>query len=198
MLGVKDDDAEEAKRKEVEALFAKVCNRLDAMSNFHFTPKAAVTEIAIKPAVPAIQMEETIPMGVAEEQTTAPQDVLKATRSEHALKGEAELSKEDRNRNRNNKKRRHRDKMQKKRAALRAAGLEVPEPSKLPSKPGAGKGGAGAGAGDQSVKTGHYAKSATLFRALQEEALGTIAGWKKDAGGEKKKKAGGGGARFKL
>ena len=86
---MKDDDAEEAKRKEVEALFAKVCNRLDAMSNFHFTPKAAVTEIAIKPAVPAIQMEETIPMGVAEEQTTAPQDVLKATRSEHADSGTA-------------------------------------------------------------------------------------------------------------
>ena len=39
VLGVKDDDLEIAKRKEVEALFAKVCNRLDMLSNFHFTPK---------------------------------------------------------------------------------------------------------------------------------------------------------------
>ena len=35
----------------------------------------------------------------------------------------------------------------------------------------------GEGAGDETTqKAGHYAKSTTLFRALQEEALGTISG----------------------
>jgi hypothetical protein len=45
-------------------------------------------------------------------------------------------------------------------------------------------GGEGGGGEGEKEKTGHYAKSATLFRALQNEALGTIAGvWLSEAGG---------------
>jgi len=199
VLGVKDDDAEVAKRLEVEALFAKVCNRLDMLSNFHFTPKVAVEEIQIKPNVAAIQMEETLPMGVSEEQTSAPQDVLKAKSKDVELMGEAEMTKEDRNKKRNNKKRRHKENMKKKNAKLRAQGLEVPIPSKLPTLKGGkvDKSGKAKGAPNETEKGGHYAKSTTLFRALQEEALGNIAGFKKGDGGPKKSQASGG-AAFKL
>jgi U3 small nucleolar RNA-associated protein MPP10 len=204
ILGVKDDDVEAAKRQEVEALFAKVCNRLDALSNFHFTPKVVADEIAIKPNVPAIQMEEKIPMGVSQEQVTAPQDVLKPKGKDSDLIAEAEMTKEDRNKRRNNKKRRHKENMKKKNAALRAQGLDVPIPTKLPTlkggkveKAGKGKGKGETAGGGTEVKTGAYAKSSTLFRALQEEALGTIAGWKQEDGqGKKSKKSGGG--TFKL
>lgn len=195
VMGVKDDDAEVAKRQEVEALFAKVCNRLDMLSNFHFTPKVAVDEIQIKPNVAAIQMEETIPMGVSEEQTSAPQDVLKAKSKDAELMGEAEMTKEDRNKKRNNKKRRHKENMKKKNAKLRAQGLEVPTGDKLPAvKQGqvdkAGK----APGSNETAKAGHYAKSSTLFRALQEEALGKIAGWKEPEGRRKKSQASAGAA----
>jgi hypothetical protein len=47
-------------------------------------------------------------------------------------------------------------------------------------------GGEGGGGEGEKEKTGHYAKSATLFRALQNEALGTIAGvWPSEAGGSR-------------
>eukprot|EP00802_Teleaulax_amphioxeia_P014668 Tamp_14741.p1 GENE.Tamp_14741~~Tamp_14741.p1 ORF type:complete len:461 (-),score=157.96 Tamp_14741:222-1568(-) len=204
ILGVKDDDVEAAKRQEVEALFAKVCNRLDALSNFHFTPKVVADEIAIKPNVPAIQMEEKIPMGVSEEQVTAPQDVHKPKGKTADLTAEAEMTKEDRNKRRNNKKRRHKENMKKKNASLRAQGLEVPVATSLPTlkggkveKGGKGKNKGETGGAGTEVKTGAYAKSSTLFRALQEEALGTIAGWKQGDGDGKKSKKSGGGA-FKL
>lgn len=39
IFGTKDEDKYAAKHTEVEALFAKLCNRLDLLSNFHYTPK---------------------------------------------------------------------------------------------------------------------------------------------------------------
>ena len=60
-------EAEESKEHlAVRSVFAALVAKLDALTNFHFTPKAPVPEVSVKSnAVPAISMEEKIPLGVA-------------------------------------------------------------------------------------------------------------------------------------
>ncbi len=70
--------AETALSKEhaaISELFAALSFKLDALSNFHYTPRAAATEASVQPLAPAIAMEEVLPMGVSDAQAKAPQEV---------------------------------------------------------------------------------------------------------------------------
>ena len=60
---------------EIAELFAKLCYKLDALSNFHFTPKEPSLEVIVKPNVPALSMEEILPMSVADSSARAPHEV---------------------------------------------------------------------------------------------------------------------------
>jgi hypothetical protein len=62
-------------QKEVEAIFATLCNKLDALSNFHFTPKLPSAEIEVVRNVPAIAMEEVLPTAVNDRVMAAPEEV---------------------------------------------------------------------------------------------------------------------------
>lgn len=46
-LGVKEDDPQGGLKSELKQLFTKLCNKLDALSNFHYTPKAIIPEIKV-------------------------------------------------------------------------------------------------------------------------------------------------------
>jgi len=70
-------------------MLAEACLRSSWCFGVQPCGQVAAEEIAVKPNVPAIQMEETIPMGVSEEQVTAPQDVLKPARKDAQLMAEA-------------------------------------------------------------------------------------------------------------
>jgi U3 small nucleolar RNA-associated protein MPP10 len=51
-LGAKDEDKKAARHAEVNALLDKAFAQLDALSNFHFTPKAPVQEeLSVRPNV---------------------------------------------------------------------------------------------------------------------------------------------------
>lgn len=46
-MGVDEGDPKAAFKTELKQLFAKLCGKLDALCNFHYTPKAVVPEIKV-------------------------------------------------------------------------------------------------------------------------------------------------------
>ena len=91
------NSAEKAQKlyDEITGIWNDLSSKLDAMSNYHFTPKPVVDDIQIKSNVSSIQMEEVLPMGVSVQSRLAPEEVFKKKRGrEGVLIGEDELNKE--------------------------------------------------------------------------------------------------------
>jgi len=89
--------------KEILDLFKNICFKLDALANFSYTPKNMKEDKDTpKPNVPAIQMEEVLPVGVSDYQTLAPEEVLPNKKKEE--KGISETTSEDRKKIRAQKK----------------------------------------------------------------------------------------------
>jgi U3 small nucleolar RNA-associated protein MPP10 len=90
---------------EITGIWNELSSKLDAMSNYHFTPKPVVEDIQIKSNVSSIQMEEVLPMGVSAASRLAPEEVFKKKRGrEGVLIGDDELGKDERARKRRAKK----------------------------------------------------------------------------------------------
>ncbi|GAB1610766.1 U3 small nucleolar ribonucleoprotein protein MPP10-like [Argonauta hians] len=93
-----NDPLHEEIDKKMNELFVK----LDALSNFHFTPKMPISEVKIVSNLPSISMEEVAPVAVSDLQLVAPKELLEPLRS--ALKGKSEFSASDKSRQRKMKK----------------------------------------------------------------------------------------------
>jgi U3 small nucleolar ribonucleoprotein component len=65
-------------QEEIETLFKSFVSKLDALSNFHFTPKMPSAEVTVVANVPAIQMEEVLPLAVNDNARQAPEEVYGA------------------------------------------------------------------------------------------------------------------------
>ena len=50
-LGVEESDPQKPLKEELRTLFTKLCGKLDALCNFHFTPKPRVVELTVQPDV---------------------------------------------------------------------------------------------------------------------------------------------------
>jgi len=91
----------------MRSLFANLCSKLDALSNYHFAPRPlAAEEAEIKTsAAPAIALEEVLPLHVSDARAAAPEDVYNSKRGrESVLKGDSEMDQTERKRLRGAKK----------------------------------------------------------------------------------------------
>ena len=98
---------EEKAKAEMRSLFANLCSKLDALSNYHFAPRPlAAEEAEIKTsAAPAIALEEVLPLHVSDARAAAPEDVYNSKRGrESVLKGDSEMDQTERKRLRGAKK----------------------------------------------------------------------------------------------
>ncbi|KAI9911765.1 hypothetical protein PsorP6_009095 [Peronosclerospora sorghi] len=105
-MGFEPDEESKKDQAEIEVLFKSLCWKLDALSNYHFTPKPAVKELQVKPAVPAIAMEEVLPMSVSDANLKAPEEIYgkKRKRGEAVLQSKDEMTQNERKALRNAKK----------------------------------------------------------------------------------------------
>jgi len=93
-----------ALKREIEDTAKDLFHNLSALSNIHFTARAAKTEAQIKTQnVPSLMLEEAIPIGVATGKTKSAREALTVDR--HALRDRSELTKEERRSERARKKR---------------------------------------------------------------------------------------------
>ncbi|KAF0683499.1 Aste57867_24451 [Aphanomyces stellatus] len=104
-LGFEDNSEMKKEQEEIEIMFQKLCWKLDALTNFHFTPKPVVREMAVQSAAPAISMEEAVPIGVSDANLHAPEDVYdKKHKREGVVRSREEMSQDERKAARNAKK----------------------------------------------------------------------------------------------
>ncbi|CAG8648342.1 14073_t:CDS:10, partial [Cetraspora pellucida] len=97
------DDALKKEHQEIENMFKELCHKLDALSNFHYTPKPPRPEISVIADVPAIAMEEIIPVHVSDGTLLAPEEVYDKKKQE--VKGDTEMDSNEKKRARAAKKR---------------------------------------------------------------------------------------------
>lgn len=93
-LGIDKEEAEiKAKEKydEITKLYNSICYKLDALANFHYTPKDIKVQSKTKqPNAPAISMEEILPSSTSDASLLAPEEVYASKKK--PIKGETEIT----------------------------------------------------------------------------------------------------------
>ncbi|CAG8475606.1 4437_t:CDS:10 [Dentiscutata heterogama] len=97
------DESLKKEHQEIDNMFKELCHKLDALSNFHYTPKPPRPEITVIADVPAIAMEEVIPVHVSDGTLLAPEEVYDKKKQE--VKGDTEMDSNEKKRTRAAKKR---------------------------------------------------------------------------------------------
>jgi len=68
-LGVQESDPLAGKKEEILKAFQRLCRKLDALTHFHYAPKPVVADVQINTNVPAIHMEEILPLAMSQVKT---------------------------------------------------------------------------------------------------------------------------------
>jgi len=119
--------------EEIAIAMAKLFHKLDALSNFHFTPKPPTQEITVNKNVPALQLEEKIPSAENVEGTRAAPQEIYESKDSGAPTSRSELTQQERrskraakrNRRKKMKLSKEQEKLDQKRAQQRQLGVEL-------------------------------------------------------------------------
>jgi U3 small nucleolar RNA-associated protein MPP10 len=196
-----EDNPEQA---EVNRLFKRLSNKLDALASLHYTPAPPKmpAEMEVKPNVPALNAEEAIPEAVSDAALLAPREVHTATAKD--LQGEVETDKLERRTRRRTKKRHISNDNKRKEGEMRLEEMADPalaeqrraertlqRPGKMlqavanPNDRNKSKKKRGASIRsleDVGSRTGDFAKSTRFFTHLQQTVEQDLAGKKSNMG----------------
>lgn len=185
---------EDKAKMEMRTLFASLCSKLDAMSNYNFAPRPvdqeaerADNEINVLANKPAISVEDIIPTFVSDKRTLVPKDIYKGTGNlrgkDSVLKGESELSQQDRQRARQTKKSKRRKERKEKLADERilsklnplSTGLNNPyEKRKIREDLSFARSRGKIITADENPNSSNYNSSTKFFKELQDSTRSEI------------------------
>ncbi|XP_045888064.1 U3 small nucleolar ribonucleoprotein protein MPP10 isoform X2 [Micropterus dolomieu] len=98
-----EEEKENPAHVEIQKLMDTLFLKLDALSNFHFTPKPPVPEVKVVSNLPSITMEEVAPVSASDATLLAPEEIKEKSKAGDIL-GDTEKTSTDKKRERRHKK----------------------------------------------------------------------------------------------